>query len=246
MLQSQRIVRELKAALKQRQVSYAQVARCMDLSESSVKRLFSQGGFTLERLEAVCELADIDLMELARRAENTRQQLSALSEQQEREVVADPVLLLVAICALNRWRFEDIQQTYAFTEAQLVGHLIRLDRLGLLELLPGNRIKLRIARNFAWLPNGPIHKYFATHLQHEFLTADFDSERDVYRFAWGLLSAESTHALREKINELVDAFDTRSRADEVRSAGSHTGTCMLVAFREWEPRSFELMRRDKV
>ena len=160
MVQSKRIVQALKGVLKERRVSYDQVARHLDLSLSSVKRLFSTGGFTLERVEAICDLAGVDFLELARLAEAQRLEVASLTEDQERELIGDPALLLVAICALNRWRFGRIVQHYQLSEPRLIQLLARLDRMGLIELLPGNRIKLRVARNFAWLPGGPIHRYF--------------------------------------------------------------------------------------
>ncbi len=242
MQQSQRLLQQLKTALRQQQIGYDTVAEHLDLSLSSVKRLFSRGGMSLERLEAICELVGLDLVELARLADDKRRALEALTLDQEREVIGDPMLLLVAICALNRWRFDDIQRTYQFDTPELVGHLARLDRLGLLELLPNNRIRLRIARNFAWLPNGPIHQFFVTNVQNEFLKGEFIPGQDVYRFSWGMLSEASCEALRPKIQELLEFFDARASSDEVRS-GNISGRSMLVAFRDWEPAAFEAKRR---
>ncbi len=245
MNQTRHLLVQLKTALRQRNLEYRDVAAHLQLSESSVKRLFSQGGFTLERLEAVCDLAEIDFTELVLRAERDTQRLVALTADQEREVIADPALLLIAICALNHWRFVDIQHNYAFTEPELIGHLVRLDRLGLLELLPNNRIKLRIARNFAWLPNGPIQRFFVDRVQDEFLASNFSSSADTYRFTWGMLSAESARVVQQKIAELITAFDSHASADEARRMGGSNGTCMLVAFREgWEPASFAQMRQE--
>lgn len=243
MVQSKRIVEALKQALRTRGVSYAQVARGLALSESSVKRLFSTGAFSLHRLEAVCDLAGLDLLELARQADAQRYRMPALTVDQERELVGDPALLLVAVCALNRWSFERILERYRFDPPRLVGLLARLDRMGLIELLPGNRIRLRIARSFAWLPDGPIHRFFVDRLQSEFLAGAFEPERDVHRVAWGMLSAESATALRTRIAALTDAFDELTRGDEVRADTTARGTCLLVALREWEPSPFRAMRR---
>ena len=243
MAESQRIVDALKRALRAQGVSYAQVARRLALSESSVKRLFSTGSFSLARLEAVCDLVGLDLLELARRADARRFRMPALTVDQEREVVSDPALLLVAVCALNRWPFERILDRYGFTEPRLVGLLARLDHMELVELLPGNRIRLRIDRNFAWLPDGPIHRFFVDRLQSEFLAGAFQPERDVHRVAWGMLSAESAAALRGRIAELTEAFDELTRGDEVRADSAARGTCLLVALREWEPSPFRALLR---
>ncbi len=243
MVQSKRLIETLKQALRTQGVSYAQVARHLELSESSVKRLFSTGAFSLPRLEAVCELAGLDLLELASQADARRFRVPALTEEQERELVGNPPLLLVAVCALNRWPFERILNRYRFTAARLVALLARLDRMGLIELLPGNRIRLRIARNFAWLPDGPIHHFFVDRLQSEFLSGAFAPERDVHRVAWGMLSTESAAALRTRIADLVDAFHDLTRGDEVRPDTGARGTCLLVALRQWEPSPFQAMRR---
>ena len=245
MVQSKRIVEALKQALRTRGISYAEVARGLELSESSVKRLFSTAAFSLQRLEAVCDLAGLDLLELARDADAARFRMPALTVEQEREFVDDPELLLVAVCALNRWPFERILDHYRFTASRLVALLARLDRMGLIELLPGNRIRPRIARNFAWLPDGPIHRFFVDRLQSEFLAGAFQPDRDAHRVAWGMLSAESAAALRTRIAALTDAFDELTRGDEVRADAAARGTCLLVALREWEPSPFRAMRRTE-
>lgn len=243
MVQSQRMVDALKQALKTRGVSYAQVGDHLGLSLSSVKRLFASGALSLERLESVCDLAGLDLLELARLADARRLRVSSLTAAQERELVDDPALLLVAVCAMNRWSFEKILGRYRLGVPQLVALLARLDRMGLIELLPGNRIRLRVARNFAWLPDGPIHRHFVARVQSEFLSGAFAPERDLHRFAWGMLSAESATVLRTKMEELMDAFDDLTRGDEVRAGDAASGTCLLVALRQWEPTAFRAMRR---
>ena len=246
MVQSKRMADALKALLKARRISYGQVGRHLGLSLSSVKRLFASGAFTLPRLEAVCDLAGVDLLELARQAEARRLRVASLDAAAERELVGDPVLLLVAICALNRWPFERIVERYRLTEAQLIRRLARLDRMGLIELQPGNRIKLRIARDFAWLPDGPIHRYFVDRVQNEFLSGAFVPEQDLHRFAWGMLSPASAAELRSKMAELMEAFHERTRGDEIRPhlASRASGSCLLVALRQWEPAGFRAMRRS--
>lgn len=243
MSQSKRIIDALKQMLKARGLSYAHVAERLELSESSVKRLFSTGGFSLDRLEAVSELAGVDLLELARIADERRLRVPALSVEQEEEVVGNPALLLVAVCVLNRWSFERILNRYRLSEPTLVGLLARLDRMGIIELLPGNRIRLLVTRNFAWLPDGPIHRYFVKHVQGDLLAGAFQTDRDLHRFSWGMLSAQSASVLQGRLAELMDEFDDLTRGDEVRADAAATGTCLLVALREWEPTAFRSMRR---
>ena len=73
---------------------------------------------------------------------------------------ADPKLLLGLYLAVNRWSEEEVVANYRFTRTEWTRLLARLDRLGVLTLLPGNRVKLRVARNFRWREGGPVEKLF--------------------------------------------------------------------------------------
>ena len=50
------IVAELKRALRERGLTYTDVAKKLGLSVASVKRLFAGGELTLTRVEQICEL----------------------------------------------------------------------------------------------------------------------------------------------------------------------------------------------
>jgi transcriptional regulator with XRE-family HTH domain len=242
MTQANRIIDVLKDALRANGVTYDQVAMHLGLSTSSVKRLFSRGGFTLARLEEVAEIAGVDLVELARRGEERRAKTHALTHAQESELVRDPRLVLVAICALNRWRFKDILDVYQFGEPELIGLLVSLDKLGLIELLPSNRIRLLIERDFSWLPQGPIHHFFVRQFQAQFLSGEFSGASDVYEFRWGMVAPEHAMVFSQQLRAGLENFTEFSRMDEVRPRGNTNGMCLLVAFKEWEPEEFQGMR----
>jgi xanthine dehydrogenase molybdopterin-binding subunit B len=148
----------LKRALRARRISYSKVGEVLDLSEASVKRLFSRGGFTLERFEQVCSLAGTTMVELARQSAGGKDAVSQLTMEQERAIMSDRKLLLVAVCALNHLTVQEIVGAYALTKAECVTLLLRLDSIHFLELLPENRIRLLVTHTFSWLPNGPIQQ----------------------------------------------------------------------------------------
>jgi hypothetical protein len=71
-------------------------------------------------------------------------------------LIADNKLLLVAVCAVIHWSLADITSTYRPTQAEGLKRLLLLDRMGVIALMPGDRIRLRVARDFDWRPGGPI------------------------------------------------------------------------------------------
>lgn len=79
-------------------------------------------------------------------AANAREQLHELTTEQEATLVSDSKPLLVAVCALNQWTAAEITSRYRLTEPECVQRRLRLDRMRLIDLLPGNRIRLNLSR----------------------------------------------------------------------------------------------------
>ena len=150
------LVTALKAELKAAGITYADLAGHLDMAESSIKRMFSQADMPLSRIDEVLRVLRMDFADLARRVADAQPLRGELSLQAEQAVVADPKLLLMATCCLSQWSFEQIVATYAFTDAEAVATLARLDRLGIIELRPLNRYRLLVGKTFRWRPNGPV------------------------------------------------------------------------------------------
>lgn len=156
MTQITQLISTLKQRLKAAGMTYRDVAQALDLSEPSVKRLLASGRLTLERLAQFCELLGLTMAELLQEAERSTPRLQMLTREQETQLVSNEKLLLVAVCALNHWSLEDIVSAYCVSKAECIKHLLVLERMGLADLKPGNRIRLLVARDFDWLPDGPI------------------------------------------------------------------------------------------
>jgi hypothetical protein len=133
--------------------------RALKLSEASVKRVFASERFTVTRLAQVSQLLGYTLAELLRESASSLPPLDILTREQETQLVADHSLLLVAVCSLNHWTLTDITNNYALTNIEVVKKLRILDRMGIIELLPGDRIRRRAKRDFDWIPDGPIHLF---------------------------------------------------------------------------------------
>jgi len=176
MAQSSGIIKELKSQLKVHRVTYRDLARELELSESAVKQMFASGNMTLTRLDRICEILGYDLGALVQMTDDAGKQLQSLSIAQENELISDSKLLLVAYCIVNHWTFAEILDRYELTEVEGIRYLVRLDRMKLIELLPGNRVKPLISSNFNWQPDGPIESYFQKEVQGPFFNSDFNDE----------------------------------------------------------------------
>ena len=226
------LVDALKRVLKSRGLTYAEIAKGLGLSEASVKRIFSRRDFTLERIDEICRIAGVDFADLARSASEERPGADRLTAEQEAELVSDPKLLLVALCAVNNWTFDEIVATYDLTRAECTRLLLRLDRHRIVELAPGNRIRPLISRTFSWRPGGPIQRFFHERIQAEYLASAFDRPDELLLFASGMLShassAELVARLRLRADQLELVVVDRARhREELRRA--RTARQLIVA-----------------
>ena len=233
----------LKRMLKARGLTYAAVAAGLGLSEASVKRMFSRRDFTLQRMEDICRVAGVDFGELAREVTAEAPGMACLTVLQEKELVSDPTLMLIALCAVGNWTLEQIVDTYDIPQTECIRCLARLDRLRIIELGADNRIRPLIGRTFSWLPDGPIQRYFRSRVESEFLSSKFDRPGELFLFVSGMLSGRSAAEVTARIRRIASDFGELHTADRALPLPQRHGASMLLAIRPWEPRAFRALRR---
>jgi hypothetical protein len=230
-------------ALKGRGVTYATLTKRLGLSEASVKRMFSRRDFTLQRMDDVCTVTGVDFGEILRDASVAEPGTNHLTAGQEEEIVSDPKLMLIALCAVGNWTFEQILDTYAIPRAECIRHLTRLDRQRIIELLPGNRIRPLIGRTFSWLPDGPIQRYFRSRVEAEYLSSKFNRPGELFLFVNGMLSRQSLAELIARMRRVAADLSDLHTTDRSLPLTERRGTSALLAIRPWEPRGFRALRR---
>ncbi|MDA8191811.1 MAG: transcriptional regulator [Gammaproteobacteria bacterium] len=235
MTELQKLLVTVKSQLKARGLTYCDVAVAMELSEVIVKRLFSTDNLSLNRLVELCDLLDMRLAELTQAATASTPRLSRLDEKQEAELVSDPKLLLVATYALNHWRMADIVGRCRLDEAECLRCLLRLDRMRLSDLLPGNRIHINITRDFEWLPCGPIEQYFTSRGRDDSLTSNFDADDASVYFVHGMPTTEAHIKFITRLCKLRKRLASLHDESVHAAIGERQGTAILLALRDWEP-----------
>jgi DNA-binding Xre family transcriptional regulator len=244
MAQQQQILAELKLLLRERGWTYADVAPRLGLSEASIKRLFSRGGFTLERLDALCEQLGLKMSDLFERLAQRERPASCLTHAQELEIVSDPKLFLVTYFVLNRWSAAEILARFKLTGQELERYLIRLDRLKLIELQPGNRTRLKVTATVAWRPGGPVQRYVRRRLLSEFFASDFAQPQAEFTM-YGVILSDGALARVKRVlqNTLRDCQDI-STQDAAMPLDARNGAAIVLALRPWSYSGFDELRRE--
>jgi len=241
MAQTSKLIKALKKALKAHGKTYADVAITLRITEASVKRLFSEESFSLQRLDQICHMLDMEISDLIQHMHEQQEQLHQLTAEQEKEITNDITLLLITVCVLNKWTMPEILSHYTLTEHECIQQLAKLDRLKIIDLQPDNRIKLKVATNFGWRENGPIQDFFQQKIGQEYFASRFNKDDECLLVLNGMLSTQSNGEFQRKLKRLAREFDTLNNEDTNLPLEKRQGVSVVMAMRGWNYGLFQAL-----
>jgi transcriptional regulator with XRE-family HTH domain len=245
MSSSQDLVTTLKAELRRAGITYAQLAIELGLAESSVKRIFSKGDMPLSRIDDVLAVLKMDFSDLARLVAQASPARQEMTLDQERSVVADPKLLLMAICTLSQWTLDQVVAAYALSKPQGVACLLALDKIGFLELRANNRYRLKFDKTFRWRPGGPVMQYFRKHAVADYFAGDFGQTGEMLMLVHGHIQPAQAALLNERLQRLAQDFAQQHLADQRLPEHAKEAFTLVVGMRSWLFGGFRQLLRNK-
>ncbi len=240
---SHALVIVLKAELRRAGITYAELAQALGLAESSVKRIFAKGDLSLSRIDEVLAVLKMDFAELARAVALAAPPRRELTLEQERAVVADPKLLLAAICVLSQWTLEQIVQTYALSKPQGVACLLALDKLDFIELRANNRYRLKVDKTFRWRPNGPVMLYFRQHAVGDYFNGGFDGDGEMLMLVHGHIASAQAVLLNDRLQRLAQDFAQQHLTDQRLPDKDKLPYTLVIGMRSWLFSAFRALLR---
>ncbi len=241
-----RLVDALKSALKGRNITYAALAKLINMSEANVKRMFSRHTMTLHRLEEICAAIEIDFFELAKLARQKSELITELSVQQEKQLSDDARLLGTWYLLANGWTLSQIVETYDITEPEAIGLAVKLDKIGVIELGTGNSIKLKTTRTVRFRLHGPIRVLYGPVVEKSFLLNKFEGNAEIFRFEFRELSQASMTVLQTKLARVAQEFNELADVDESIGVQGRRTVGMMLGLRSWSIESIVSMKRRGV
>ena len=237
------LVLAIKKELKAAQITYADLALSLGKAESSVKRMLSKGDIPLSQVDAICRALKIDFADLASSVADSQPLLAQLTADQERAVVADKKLLLVAICVLSLWTMEQITSAYRLSDTEAIQCMTQLDRIGIIELKPLNRYRLKLAKTFRWRPHGPVMQYFRDNAMMDYFSGGFGGDGEGLLLVHGSISKGLAPTFLDRMQRVAQDFSQQHLADQKLHRNELQGYTLLLAMRSWEIEAFVAFRR---
>jgi len=197
----------LREYLRARGLGPREIARQAQVSERTVMRWFAGPAVDTAVVEQLCALAGLsffELCELAARRVETR--LTRLSVAQEQALVNVP-------------------------EPQFVDALIRLEKLGLIGLLPGNEIRLRTTRDIRWRKDGPYSSFVNMFLRWSLNRPDISDPKSLWALDILKLSSGSLAQLQRKFDALIAEAVLLSEQDRRSNDASRDWHALVLTAR---------------
>lgn len=234
MSQTAHLIETLKRCLRAKGLTYRDVATALSLSESSVKRLFSEKTFSLQRLEEVCRYLEMSIYDLSRlAASRDDHRADRLTPEQESALAADPVLLSYFYLLLLGWKPHRIGRRLKLDEAGQFQYLNALADLRLIELMPRKQVRLLTDSRISWNATGPVRRRYESQVKREFLDHPFDASHETFRLESSELSDASIHVLLRRIERLAEEFSELTEIDRHLPQEQKRSFGILIGARPW-------------
>lgn len=238
------LLAHLRRALRLQGWTARRIAEKFAVGEATAKRWLAGKGLTLEGLERLAALAGLSLAELTRAAEQPDSGLAQeLTLAQERALSADPFMAFLFMTLLGGTSPQEIADDFAMPEGAIAASLERLERLALIDLLPGGRVRPLVDRSIVWRKS-PMRTLFEERMKRQFLAMDFAAEDAVYASEVVKLSARGAADLAELIESHRRAVQDLARRDRETSLLPRKWYAMLSAMRALDTRELEESARQ--
>ena len=209
------------------------------IGDATAKRWLAGKGLTLDKLDGLAGLCGLTLAELARKAERPAPGLvEELTLAQEKALSSDIFIAFLFMTILGGNSPEEIAQDFSVPAHDMDAALMRLERLALIDRLPGGRVRPLIDRAIVWRKT-PMRALFETYMKPQFVTMDFVGEEAVYASEVMKLSAQGAAMLAELIDKHRREVQALAEQDREVAQLSRRWFGMLCAARPLDVRRLQ-------
>ena len=207
----------MKQAMKAKKMTYAELGKHLGVGELAVKRLFRDKDCKLSRIFEVCEFLGVELEDLLAMQKRQSQKPEFLPESIEQALANDLTLFTVFILLVSEVNLSEVQRVTGHDEPTLYLIMRRLEKLGLIHLLPNNQFRFNVPLPIRWRFQGALSKVLKP-LNLNFLAYCFDrDEKTHHQFITmsRFLSQASLEELQREADSLRQRFEYLASQDRL-------------------------------
>jgi len=217
----------LKRLVRAKGLTYARLAETLNISEASVKRYLNGHRLTMEILERLCGAMSLRLSEFYEiAARETVPRSTRLTLEQEEALCREPRVMLTLVLLLQGWSPDVIQADLGLTYPMFTQMLLRLEALDIIQLHPGNRVRMLVGPTITLEPRGPVRRKFDRSTKEHFMAMDYYAPDSF----WDVQLVKLSRASVSKMDGMIQSFgnDIRQLAESDRKSGATESKWCLI------------------
>jgi len=200
----------LRRALRGAGWTQARLAEELGVGSATIKRWLHGRGLSFNTLSHLCRLADTSLAELADDSRLSAQEGDHLTLAQEEALTQEANLSTVFFLIINGWPPSEATEGFHIPPEVVEKQVVRLERLALIDRLPGGRVRARLSPSHAW-QRAPMRRHFERHLKQLFVTIDYGDPATIF----GAETCKLSPLGVARVRELIERFRGELRAIEL-------------------------------
>ena len=207
-------VQKLKVTLKDRGMTYRELGKEIGLTESGVKKIFLANDGSFLRLSQIAKFLGLSLTELV---SDQRMTQVGFSDKQQTEFLNNPLLFkLFWLLVYERADIAYAKKVLNLTNTEAFKLVRKLDLLGLVKLLPGERIIVSSVKAVSWKGKGKfvekLYQDWATQMVSQIAKAESDDE-ELFIFRYVQMSTKTYNEFLLAQRAIETEFMRRSVRD---------------------------------
>jgi len=153
---AKKLLRTLREVLKSKNFTYALLAQKLDVSEVTVKRIFSTQNCNLQTIFQICDVVGISFFDLAALSNQEQEKDYVLTDEQEKFFATNPAFFGILRSLHRGTNPNTIAKQWGLNQQRLFRVLRKLEQLNLLEVLPQNQVRMKTLGNLRFQHQGPL------------------------------------------------------------------------------------------
>jgi len=245
MSQKTLILEGLKALIRAQGVTYAQLAKKLKISESSIKKYFSESRMTLDVLDQICIALNTNVDEILSQSRELNEPLKRRFRLDQEDFLAESDLhFYIFFHILRGISSQEILSKLNETSKLDFHRCIRsLEQLELIRTQPKGGIIALFSFGASIQAHGPLWKKFHGTAISEFFKADFSIPKAHLNLCVGYLSQQNAKALQAKLFQIEQEFSILSSKNQ-RSQDSQDFYWLVTASRTMNTSILDIIAAD--
>ena len=230
-MNTDKIITVIKTELRKNKITYKQVATRLRMTEAGVKKLLTKDDISLKKLESICDLMNMPLVDVLKSAENENVDAVQFNDKQVQYFLIRPHFFHFFMkLAYEQKTPIEIQNEFRLTSKSISMYLKKLEELNLIRRHPHDHNQIVGGIPLALITKGTELENFKFDITLKLLNELKQNSDPTLKGAGFYLSSEQREIFTSKVESTIIEFSALSRANRKKSAKSNFADCTFMSF----------------